>query len=69
MQTHAILLKRLLIMSCRTTRDSLEVKNISGFLVSIDFEKAYDSVAHYFTIQSLRKFNSGSYFMQWIRTF
>ena len=35
-------------MSCRTTRDSLEVKNISGFLVSIDFEKAYDSVAHDF---------------------
>lgn len=29
-------------------RDSLEVKNISGILVSIDFEKAYDSVAHDF---------------------
>lgn len=43
--------------------------NSSGILVAIDFEKAYDSVTHDFLFKVSEKFNFGSYFMQWIRTF
>ena len=43
--------------------------NSSGILVSIDFEKAYESVTHDFLFKVSEKFNFGSYFLHWIRTF
>ena len=52
-----------------TIGDSLGMKNSSGILVVIKFEKANDSVAHNFLFKVSEKFNFGSYFKQWIRTF
>ena len=42
----------------------------SGVLITIDFEKAFDSLNHkYLYLKSFTLFNFGSYFVQWIRTF
>ena len=41
----------------------------SGILVTIDFEKAFDSLDHRFLLKVLRTFNFGPSFIQWIRTF
>ena len=41
----------------------------SGILVTIDFEKALDSLHHKFLLKVLYTFNFGPYFIQWIRTF
>ena len=35
----------------------------------IDFEKAFDSLNRTFLVKVLQKFNFGTYFLQWIRTF
>ena len=40
---------------------------IEGFLVTIDIEKAFDSVNHYFLLQILRKFGFGIDFVSWIK--
>ena len=50
----------------RTIGDSLGMKNSSGILVVIKFEKANDCVAHDFLFKVSEKFNFGSYFKQWI---
>ena len=52
-----------------TTEESLEMKNNTVILVAIDFEKAYESVAHDFLFKIWKKFNFGPYLKQWIRTF
>ena len=36
---------------------------------TIDFEKAFDSLNHSFLLKVLEKFNFGTYFLQWIKTF
>ena len=41
----------------------------SGVLITIDFEKAFDSLNHKYLFKVLHAFNFGSYFIQWIRTF
>ena len=41
----------------------------SGILITIDFEKAFDSLSHKYLFKVLHAFNFGSYFVQWIRTF
>ena len=41
----------------------------SGILVTIDFEKAFDSLDHKFLLKVLHTFNFGPSFIQWIRTF
>ena len=41
----------------------------SGILVTIDFEKAFDSLDHKFLFKVLHTFNFGPSFIQWIRTF
>ena len=43
-------------------------KNLSGVLVAIDFEKAFDTLNFNFLIRTLHKFNFGPSFIQWIRT-
>lgn len=41
----------------------------SGILLAIDFEKAFNSLNHTLLSKALEKFNFGSYFLQWIKTF
>ena len=55
----------------RTIEDVIEYTkhtNNTGILITIDFEKAFDSVNHKFLFKVLQKFNFGSSFVQWIRT-
>ena len=44
------------------------MKNSSGILVVIKFEKANNCVAHDFLFKVSEKFNFGSYFKQLVRT-
>ena len=44
-------------------------ENIPGLLLFIDFLKAFDSVEWEFLIESLKKFNFGRDFLQWVKTF
>ena len=56
----------------RTIDDVLEYtkrSEQSGVLVTIDFEKAFDSLDHKFLFKVLHTFNFGPSFIQWIRTF
>ena len=41
----------------------------SGILVTIDFEKAFDSLDHRLLLNVFRTFKFGPSFIQWIRTF
>ena len=43
-------------------------ENIPGLLLFIDFQKAFDSVEWEFLIDSLKKFNFGGDFLQWVTT-
>ena len=55
----------------RTIEDILEYtkcKKISGILVAIDFEKAFDSLDHSHLLKVLHAFKFGPSFIQWIRT-
>ena len=54
----------------RTIDDVMEYtkeKDLSGILVAIDFEKAFDTLNFNFLIRALHKFNFGPSFIQWIR--
>ena len=42
---------------------------MSGILIAIDFEKAFDSLDHNYLLKVLQAFNFGPSFIQWIRTF
>ena len=56
----------------RTIDDILEYakrNNRPRILVATDFEKAFDSLNQTFLVKVLQKFNFGTYFLQWIRTF
>ena len=44
-----------------------EVLNKEGFLVTIDIEKAFDSVNHHFLIAILEKIGFGTEFIEWIK--
>ena len=60
------------IFDVRTIDDVLEHtkrSEQSGILVTIDFEKAFDSLDHTFLFKVLHTFNFGPSFIQWIRTF
>ena len=57
--------------SGRVISDILEASNtlaLEGFLVTVDIEKAFDSVNHCFLLQILRKFVFGIDFVNWIKT-
>ena len=49
--------------------DSYDKKNLLGFLLFIDFEKAFDSLEWSFLFKSLEVMNFGPMFQRWIRTF
>ena len=59
---------------CETGRlisDIIEVSgvfNIKGFLVTMDIEKAFDSLNHSFLLAVLKKFGFGTSFINWIET-
>ena len=46
-----------------------EVLNKEGFLVTIDIEKAFDSVNHNFLIAILEKIGFGTEFIKWIKVY
>ena len=48
--------------------DITETLNLPGFLVTIDIEKAFDSVNHNFLITALEKYGFGKEFIYWIKT-
>ena len=49
--------------------DVTDSNNIPGQLISIDFEKAFDSLSHEFILKVLDKFNFGASIKQWINLF
>ena len=55
----------------RLISDIIEVSNMlqkKGFLLTIDIEKAFDSVNHNFLIAALENYGFGKKFIRWIRT-
>ena len=53
----------------RLLSDILETSdklNIGGYLVTIDFQKAFDSLSHNFAIEACRKFVFPKYMLDWI---
>ena len=57
------------IRSIFDIKDFTAKENIPGLLLFIDFQKAFDSVEWEFLIESLKKFNFGRDFLQWVKTF
>ena len=56
--------------SVRLTSDVLEYMKTSelpGYLITIDIEKAFDSVDHTFLVAVLKKFGFGDDFIRWVR--
>lgn len=63
---------RLISDTLRTLDDIMwytKMNKIPGWLVAIDFEKAFDSVNVEFLMMTLEAFNFGQIFIKWIRTF
>ena len=61
---------RFISESGRVISDILEIAKtlvLEGFLVTIDIEKAFDSVNHCFLLQILRKFGFRIDFVSWIK--
>ena len=44
-----------------------EIRNIEGFLVTMDIEKAFDSLDHNFLISTLEKYGFGQNFISWVK--
>ena len=56
--------------SVRLTSDLSEytnIHNLPGYMVTIDIEKAFDSVDHTFLLCALRKFGFGNNFIKWVK--
>ena len=49
--------------------DYTKLRNIPGLIVTIDFEKAFDSLSWSFLFKILEKFNFGQSFINWVRIF
>ena len=55
--------------STRLISDILEIsdtENISGYILTADLEKAFDSIDHTFLMSCLKKYGFGSKFLQWV---
>ena len=44
-----------------------DILDISGYLVTMDIEKAFDSLDHDFLLFALKKFGFGENFIHWIK--
>ena len=63
---------RTILDAVRAIDDILEYterENISGLLVAIDFQKAFDSIKQSFKVKALLAFNFGPSLIHWIQTF
>ena len=49
--------------------DFTETFNLGGAMISIDFEKAFDTLEHDFIYKALEKFNFGPQFITWMKIF
>ena len=61
-----ILLKTDILESGRLVSDIIEIteiRNIEGFLVTMDIEKAFDSLDHNFLISTLEKYGFGQNYL------
>ena len=68
---NALVKGRSIFDAIRTIDDVMEYtkeKKLSGYIVAIDFEKAFDTLNFNSLIRTLHKFNFGPSFIQWIRT-
>ena len=45
-----------------------KIKKIEGFLVTMDFEKAFDTLDHNFLISDLEKYGFHKNFISWVKT-
>lgn len=50
------------------TLDITTMNNIPGFMVMLDFEKAFDSVSWDYLFRTLESFNFGNNFIKWINS-
>ena len=68
-QQTAYVKNRFIGESGRLISDIIEISgwfNITGFLVTMDIEKAFDSLDHIFLNYVLKKFSFGKKFITWI---
>ena len=68
---NAYVANRLISEGGRLISDILEmthILNVEGYLLTIDIEKAFDSVAHYFLLAILEKYGFKINFLRWIET-
>ena len=49
--------------------DYVENSGTGGAMISIDFEKAFDTIEHDFIFQTLKQFSFGDDFIRWIKIF
>ena len=66
----AYVYNRFIGQSVRLISDILEITkimNIEGYILTMDIEKAFDSVDHSFLFATLEKFGFDSYFVDWIK--
>ena len=71
-QQTAYVAQRCINESGRLISDLLSVTKkmkVKGYLVTIDIEKAFDSLDHTFLISALEKFGFGKAFIDWIKIF
>ena len=47
----------------------LFINNLPGILVTVDFQKAFDTIEWPFIIETLKKFNFGNSFIKWVQLF
>ena len=62
---------RIISESGRLISDIIDIcdkQNINGYLVTMDIEKAFDSLDHTFLINVLSKFGFGNNYISWIKT-
>ena len=54
----------------RLISDTLEISNVfnlRGYIVTVDIEKAFDSLSHSFLLACLKKFGFGHDFIRWVK--
>ena len=46
-----------------------DIQKINGYILTVDFEKAFDSLNHKFLIAVLKKYSFGADFIDWIKIY